>query len=71
MGIHCSAIIPGNGSTTAGRQHESNPGEMLRMLTETIASGMGSRHYDKVQKVTGAPAITFADFARRTAQAWT
>ena len=46
-------------------------GEMLRMLTETIASGMGSQPNDNVQKVTGAPPITFADFARRTAQAWT
>jgi hypothetical protein len=39
-------------------------GEMLRMLTETIASGMGSRPNDNVQKVTGAPPIKFADFAR-------
>ena len=46
-------------------------GEMLRMLTETIASGMGSRPNDNVQRVTGAPPIKFADFARRTAQAWT
>jgi len=46
-------------------------GEMLRMLTETIASGMGSRPNDNVQKVIGAPPIKFADFARRTAQAWT
>jgi hypothetical protein len=45
-------------------------GEMLRMLTETIASGMGSRPNDTVE-VTGAPPITFADFARRTARAWT
>jgi len=49
----------------------STYGEMLRMLTETIASGMGSRPNDNVQKVTGAPPIKFADFARRTAQAWT
>jgi uncharacterized protein YbjT (DUF2867 family) len=46
-------------------------GEMLRMLTETIASGMGSRPNDNIEKVTGAPPIKFADFARRTAQAWT
>jgi hypothetical protein len=46
-------------------------GEMRRMLRETIASGMGSRPDDNVQKVTGAPPIKFADFARRTAQAWT
>ena len=46
-------------------------GEMLRMLTETIASGMGSRPNDNVQTVTGAPPIRFADFARRSAPAWT
>ena len=46
-------------------------GEVLRMLTETIASGMGSRPNDNVEKVTGAPPTRFADFARRTAQAWT
>ncbi len=45
-------------------------GEMLRTLTETIASGMGSRPNDNVETVTGAPPIRFADFARRTAQAW-
>jgi hypothetical protein len=32
---------------------------------------MGSRPNDNVQKVTGALPIKFADFARRTAQAWT
>ena len=46
-------------------------GEMLRMLTETIASGQGSRPNDTVQQVTGAPPTKFADFARRTARAWT
>jgi uncharacterized protein YbjT (DUF2867 family) len=46
-------------------------GEMLRMLTETIASGMGSRPNDTVEAVTGAPPITFTDFARRTVRAWT
>ncbi len=45
-------------------------GEMLRMLTETIASGHGSRPNNDVQKVTGMPPASFADFARRTAQAW-
>src|SRR6266446_2193359 len=44
-------------------------GEMLRMLTETIASGRGSRPNNDVQNVTGMPPISFADFARRTAQA--
>jgi uncharacterized protein YbjT (DUF2867 family) len=45
-------------------------GEMLRMLTETIASGHGSRPNNDIQNVTGMPPISFADFARRTAQAW-
>jgi len=40
------------------------------MLTETIASGHGSRPNSDVQNVTGAPPISFADFARRTAQTW-
>ena len=57
------------GSVAAGVPAEY--GETLRMLTETIASGMGSRPNDTVQQVTGAPPITFADFARRTARAWT
>jgi hypothetical protein len=57
------------GSVAAGVPPEY--GEMLRMLTETIATGMGSRPNDNVQRVTGAPPITFADFARRTAEAWT
>ncbi len=46
-------------------------GAMLRMLTASIASGKGSRPNDNVEKLTGAPPISFADFARRTAQAWT
>lgn len=58
-----------NASVAAGVPAEY--GEMLRMLTATIASGLGSRPNDTVQQVTGAPPITFADFARRTAPAWT
>ena len=45
-------------------------GERLRMLTETIASGHGSRPNNDVHNVTGRPPISFANFARRTAQAW-
>ena len=45
-------------------------GEVLRMLTETVASGHGSRPNNDVQRVTGMPPISFAEFARRTAQAW-
>ena len=55
----------------AESERSAEYGEVLRMLTETIASGMGSRPNDNVEKVTGAPPIKFADFARRTAQAWT
>jgi uncharacterized protein YbjT (DUF2867 family) len=46
-------------------------GEMLRWITGTVASGNGSRPTDDVQKVTGARPTSFADFARRSAQAWT
>jgi uncharacterized protein YbjT (DUF2867 family) len=46
-------------------------GEMLQMLTETIASGRGSQPNDDVEQVTGAPPRNFTDFARRTAAAWT
>lgn len=45
-------------------------GQMLQMLTETIASGRGSRPNDDVEKVTGAPPTSFTDFARGTAAAW-
>ena len=40
------------------------------MLTETIASGYGSRPNSDVEKATGRPSASFADFARRTAAAW-
>jgi len=43
---------------------------MLRLLTETIASGHGSRPNDDVQTVTGVAPTSFADFAARTVQAW-
>ena len=56
------------GSVAAGVPAEI--GEVLRMLTETVASGHGSRPNDDVEKVTGTPPISFADFARRTARAW-
>ena len=46
-------------------------GEILQMLTETIASGRDSRPNDDVEKVTGAPPGNFTDFVRRTAAAWT
>jgi uncharacterized protein YbjT (DUF2867 family) len=45
-------------------------GDVLRMLTETIASGHGSRPNNDVQNVTGRAPVSFADFARRTVQAW-
>jgi uncharacterized protein YbjT (DUF2867 family) len=45
-------------------------GQVLRTLTETIASGHGSRPNSDVHNVTGRSPISFADFARRTAQAW-
>jgi uncharacterized protein YbjT (DUF2867 family) len=45
-------------------------GAVLRMLTETVASGHGSRPNGDVEQVTGTPPASFADFARRTAAAW-
>jgi uncharacterized protein YbjT (DUF2867 family) len=45
-------------------------GAVLRMLTETIASGHGSRPSSDVEKAAGAAPASFADFARRTAAAW-
>src|SRR5260370_30749203 len=45
-------------------------GAVLRMLTETIASGYGSRPNSDVEKATGAAPTSFADFALRTASAW-
>jgi hypothetical protein len=45
-------------------------GETLRRLTETVASGHGSRPNSDVQHVTRLPPASFADFARRTAHAW-
>ena len=45
-------------------------GAVLSVLTETIASGRGSRPGTDIEKVTGAAPATFADFARRTAAAW-
>jgi hypothetical protein len=45
-------------------------GAVLNVLTETIASGRGSRPSGDIEKATGAPPASFADFARRTAAAW-
>ena len=45
-------------------------GAVLRMLTETIASGHGSRPSSDVEKAAGTAPASFADFARRTAAAW-
>ena len=57
-----------DGSVAAGVPAEY--GEVLRMLTETIASGRGSRPNGDVENATGVPPIRFTDFARRSAQAW-
>jgi hypothetical protein len=43
---------------------------MLRALTETVATGHGSRPNADVQQVTGKGPTTFAEFARRTAPIW-
>ena len=45
-------------------------GEVLRTLTEAIASGRGAQPSGDVLAVTGAAPISFADFASKTAPAW-
>ena len=45
-------------------------GEVLRALTETIASGHGSRPNGDVLAVTGTMPVSFAEFAAETASAW-
>ncbi|TYL43661.1 NmrA family NAD(P)-binding protein [Dickeya sp. ws52] len=45
-------------------------GEVLRLLTETIASGRGSRPNNDVLTVTGKAPISFAEFAAKTSAAW-
>jgi uncharacterized protein YbjT (DUF2867 family) len=45
-------------------------GEVLRTLTETIASGRGSQPNGDVLAATGAAPTGFADFAAMTAPAW-
>jgi hypothetical protein len=48
----------------------ANSEAVLRMLTEAIASGRGSRPNSDGEKPTGTAPTSFADFARRTAAAW-
>jgi uncharacterized protein YbjT (DUF2867 family) len=45
-------------------------GAVLRQLTETVASGHGSRPNGTVEKITGTPSHTFRNFAQATASAW-
>jgi uncharacterized protein YbjT (DUF2867 family) len=45
-------------------------GAVLRQLTETVASGHGSRPNGTVEKVTGTPPRTFRNFAHNNANAW-
>jgi hypothetical protein len=42
---------------------------VLRPLTETVESGNGSRPNGLVERITGIPAQTFRDFARKNATA--
>jgi uncharacterized protein YbjT (DUF2867 family) len=48
----------------------SEYGAVLRQLTETIASGHGSRPNGIVEKITGTRARTFRNFAHNSAKAW-
>jgi|ERR1700678_2800613 len=45
-------------------------GEVLRSLSETVASGQGSRPNDDVLAATGAAPTRFEEFAVKTASAW-
>jgi uncharacterized protein YbjT (DUF2867 family) len=45
-------------------------GEVLLLLTQTVASGGGSRPNDDVRAVTGSPPTSFTEFVRRAAAAW-
>jgi uncharacterized protein YbjT (DUF2867 family) len=45
-------------------------GPVFRQLTETIASGHGSRPDRTVEKITGTPPRTFRNFAHKNANAW-
>ena len=45
-------------------------GEVLRLLTEAVASSRGSTPNGDVLAVTGVHPIHFADFAERTSSAW-
>jgi hypothetical protein len=45
-------------------------GVALRQLTETIASGNGSRTDATVEQITGTVPGAFCDFARKNAAAW-
>src|SRR5258708_4056064 len=45
-------------------------GAVLRQLTETVASGYGSRPNGTVEKITGTPPHTFRNFAHDNANAW-
>lgn len=45
-------------------------GAVLRMLTETVASGRGSVPNDDVLTATGAAPMRFEDFAAQTTAAW-
>ena len=44
--------------------------QVLRLLTETLASGNGARPNGDILAVTGTAPVTFAEFAARTAPAW-
>jgi uncharacterized protein YbjT (DUF2867 family) len=44
--------------------------DVLRMLTETVATGHGAQPTADVEKATGVAPTSFAEFARRTATAW-
>jgi hypothetical protein len=60
----------GTGAAIAGRLTEGGATDMLRLLTETIASGRGFRPAGDVESFTGETPMSFADFVRRSARYW-
>jgi len=66
LDLDCDAWIAGAIANGIPAQY----GVVLRQLTETIASGNGSRPNDTVEQITGTPARTFGDFAAKSAAAW-
>jgi uncharacterized protein YbjT (DUF2867 family) len=72
-GSHISHISPAQEewvSTILATGIPPEYGQVLRRLTDTVASGKGARPNNVVKEVTGREPTAFADFAERNAAAW-